>query len=572
MNAINYQLSFPNPQNHYCQVKIEFEAPITNPIVGMPVWAPGSYLVREYSKNLEEITSNQPIKKVMKNQWQITAKKGDKVVVSYLVYANEVSVRTSFITDEHAFINPVGTFMYVKGLENTKHIVDITLPTNWKKVACGLINEDNKKQIVAHNYDLLVDAPIEVGNHDEFTFEAAGVTHTVAMVGQNNADYQQLAIDMKKAVEAAINVWKELPVKRYLFIVEHVDNGGGGLEHLNSTVLMMSRNNYNQSDKYINFISLAAHEYFHLWNVKRLRPVELGPFNYDEENHTELLWFFEGFTAYYDELLLHRAGFIDKTAYLKRVTDNIEKTENRAGVKVQTLAEASYDAWIKAYRPDENSANTTISYYGKGAIVANLLDLTIIKESNGKHNLDDLMRKLYALYKSNPTKGIVETDIIKAANSMTGKDLNNFFKKLVHSTDMPDYESYYQPLGLDYKAILDSNNVHLGTNSKMTDGKLVVQSVKRNTAAYEAGIQAGDQYLAINGIAIQNITEDLKRYAIGEEITIQIVRDGLIKEIKVKLGTNPDLQISLTAIEKPSNPALNLQSHWLNNKEVATGK
>jgi len=542
---------------------MEFTAKSDQPIVGMPVWAPGSYLVREFSKGMEDLKSNVTFKKIRKNQWQLNAKAGDKIEFSYLLYGNEVSVRTNFITAEHAFISSVGTFLYAQGQEEEEHIVNVTPHPNWKKVASGLINPKNNMQVVAANYDLLVDAHIEVGNHDEFTFEAGGVTHTVAMVGKNNADYKRLAKDMKKIVETTISVWGELPVKRYLFVVEHVNNGGGGLEHLNSTVLMMTRNNYTKEDKYINFLSLVAHEYFHLWNVKRLRPVELGPFDYDNENHTELLWFFEGFTAYYDELLLHRAGFIDEKAYLKRVTNNIEGTENRPGVKVQTVAEASYDAWTKAYRPNENTANTTISYYGKGAIVATLLDIHITEGSNCKYNLDDLMRAMYDKFKENPERGITEADIFKEADRLAGNNLSTFFAKVVHSTESIDYSNFFKKAGLDYSANPDKSKVSLGISSKVIEGKLIVRSIKRNTSAYAAGLNAGDELIAINGDSISNLNEELKQFKIGDQITLEIIRDGITQSIPVKLSYNPDLNINLIRAPKASKKANKIRSKWL---------
>lgn len=547
---IQYTISFPNPENHYCKVDVSFIAQKDKPAVGMPVWAPGSYLVREYSKSMEAIESNKSIKKIRKNQWQLDAAKGEEVTFSYLIYGNEVSVRTNMIYEDHAFLSPTATLVYVQGQEEAKHKVDIKPHANWSNVACGLQNNADDLFWEATNYDILVDAPIEVGNHDEFTFTAKGVKHRVAMVGKNNADYKQLAKDMKKIVETTIDVWGTLPIKKYLFIVEHVASGGGGLEHLNSTVLMMSRNNYTKKDKYVNFLSLVAHEYFHLWNVKRLRPLELGPFDYDNENYTELLWFFEGFTAYYDELLLLRAGYINKEEYLQRMATNIERTENRPGVKVQSLASASYDAWIKAYRRNENSSNTTISYYGKGSLVALLLDIEICATSNGKKNLDELMQSLYKLYQKNPEQGIREKDIIAAAEKITGKKLNAFFKEYVHQTKPLDYKSYLAKVGIDYLAEVNNSKVELGTSSKLVDGKLIVQSVKRGSAAYVSGIIMGDELVSINNERITDLSSDLKQYEVGDTISIVIYRDKLPLTKQVVLGFDNDLQIKLVEIKK----------------------
>ena len=564
MANIQYTISFPEASNHYCSVSVEFIATQNQPIVGMPVWAPGSYLVREFSKSMEALKSNHSFKKIRKNQWKIDAKRGDTVKFEYKVYGNEVSVRTNIINEHHAFLSPPATLVYVKNQMKETHEVKIKLPKNWKKVACGLQENVDSKTWVASDYDLLADAPIEAGNHDEFDFTVQGVKHRVAMVGQNNADYSQLAKDMKKMVETTIQVWGKLPVKKYLFIVEHVENGGGGLEHLNSTVLMMSRNNYSDPDKYVNFISLVSHEYFHLWNVKRLRPIELGPFDYDNENYTELLWFFEGFTAYYDELLLYRGGFISQQDYLNRLAVNIERTENRPGVKVQNLADASYDAWIKAYRRNENSANTTISYYGKGSLVALLLDIEICASTNGKHNLDALMRRLYQLYEKNPHQGITEEQIIQAAGSLTGRSMGSFFHDHVHSTKDFDYVGYLQKAGIQMEASKDQQKVELGTSSKLIDGKLIVQQVKRGTAAYLAGINAGDELVSINNERISDLSKQLSRYKVGNVLEVQVFRDGLPLNKKVTLMSDSDLKVKLMLVEgKMSAAQTKTQSRWL---------
>ncbi|MCG8577591.1 MAG: hypothetical protein MI810_22110, partial [Flavobacteriales bacterium] len=370
---INYELGMSNPHNHYFEVEMDISEIKAKTIdLKMPVWAPGSYLVREFAKGVNLVKAKSAdgkdleVYKVNKNTWRVNLDGAKAIKVNYEVYSFELSVRTSFLDDSHGYLNGTSVFMYVDGHKDVSGKLKINPHASFKKIATALKNEGNNT-FTYTDYDELVDSPIEIGNHEEFSFKAAGVNHTVAMYGEGNYDVETLKKDMAKVVEAETKVMGSNPNKEYLFIVHNITVPSGGLEHKASTTLQVNRWTY-EGDAYLGFLSLVAHEYFHLWNVKRMRPKELGPFDYDNENYTDLLWVMEGFTSYYDELILRRAGFYDQDTYLSKLFGTINYVENTVGNKVQPVAHSSFDAWIKAYRRNENSSNIGISYYSKGQI------------------------------------------------------------------------------------------------------------------------------------------------------------------------------------------------------------
>ncbi|MHC2993676.1 peptidase M61, partial [Pontibacter sp. HJ8] len=360
---LTYTLSMPAPHTHYFEVEVALKGAKKNYIdYKMPVWAPGSYLVREFAKNVDSFTATDKAgkalryEKINKNTWRVYSNKADAVQVKYKVYAFEMSVRTSFLDAAHGYVNGTSMFMYPDGYQDQKGTLVVQPFKDWKKVSTGL-KSTGTYTYTFPNYDVLADSPLEIGNHEVLNFEVGGVPHEIAMYGEANYEPKQLLADMKKVVEECISLMGELPVDRYVFIVHNLHKGGGGLEHLNSTTLQTSRWSYGTEKGYTGFMSLVAHEYFHLWNVKRLRPAPLGPFDYDKENYTRLLWVSEGITSYYDDLITQRAGLMEPQNYLNVVAGSINSVENMPGNKIQTLSESSLDAWIKYYRRNENSNN-----------------------------------------------------------------------------------------------------------------------------------------------------------------------------------------------------------------------
>ncbi len=434
---INYKIEFPAPQTHYASVEIEVnEIPKDRETIDfvMPVWAPGSYLIREFAKGVENVKSDSELEKTSKNVWKVKTNGKSSVKIMYDVYAFEHSVRTSFIDASHAALIPTSIFMYVDGMKDEKATLEIMKPEGWKTISTSLKakkdNTNGKENIFeVPNYDILADSPIEIGNQDILEFEAAGVKHSVVMYGKGNYDNAKITKDMAKVVEEATKVWGENPAEDYKFLIHNSRNGGGGLEHLNSTSLVVDRMSYGTEKGYLGFLGLVAHEYFHLWNVKRLRPFALTNYDYTQEQHTNLLWIFEGFTSYYDELLLTRAGFVDDNYYLNTLSGNISSAENKKGRHIQPVTEASFDAWIKAYRPNENSGNTTVSYYGQGSVYAAMIDLMIIEATDSKKNLDDVMRYLYQEYYKNKKRGYKDEEFQAAVEQIAGKSFDSFFRE-----------------------------------------------------------------------------------------------------------------------------------------------
>lgn len=544
---IHFEVSFNEPQAHYVEIKMEIEDLQKDFVdVKMPVWTPGSYLIREYAKNVESLEAfdreGTPLtwKKINKNTWRINSEKRSSFTIQYRVYGFEVSVRTNFIDDSHAFLSPAATFLYVDGYLQHPATVTILPHPSWSKISTGLEPVDGKTgTYYAADFDILFDSPIEIGNQDVFTFEAAGVLHEIAMVGGGNYDKSRLIKDCASIVERATSIFGVNPNKRYVFIVHNYQSGGGGLEHLNSTVLGATRNGYQNERSYVGFLGLVAHEYFHLWHVKRLRPIELGPFDYDAENYTTALWIMEGFTAYYDNLLLRRCGFLNENNYLQALSNDINTIENRAGNQVQSAASASFDAWIKYYRPDENSANTSISYYNKGALLAMMLDLKILAETRGEKRLDDVLKAAYETFYIQKKRGFEEHEFHALIEQVTGVSVADIFEA-AHAAGSLDYNRYLNTVGyevIDYNAGRELPD--LGISTTVTDGRVVVTSVSRGTSAWEGGINVRDEIIAINGERLDVHGKELNRVmqtaAIGDALQVLIARDGKIRKLNVTL-------------------------------------
>lgn len=534
---IAYTVSMERPQNHYFQVEMElsgFKQKELN--VKMPIWAPGSYLAREFAKNVNLVTATDEkgkaltVKKTSKNTWNIKKGKAKKIKVNYEVYAFELTVRTSFLDMTHGFISGSGVFMYVDGHKDRSGKVHVVPHSNFQRVTTALkqagdgVTGDGKRTYTFEDYDQLVDCPIEVGNQLEFDFEAAGVKHHVAIYGTGNHDPEALKKDMANVVEAATDVFGQNPNKEYTFIIHNVVDGQGGLEHKNSTVLSVNRWTYTGED-YVDFLDLVAHEYFHLWNVKRIRPVELGPFNYDSENYTSLLWVMEGFTSYYEKMILMRAGYYSQEKFLKLMFGSLNYVEGSTGARVQPVAHASFDAWIKAYRPNENSRNTTASYYSRGSVVAMMIDAMMIKESNGTKCLDHFMQHLYAEYYEGKDRGFTEAEFKMELEEFIGKDLTEFYAKYIDGTEIPDYNSFLEPLGVAVTYVGEEK-----PSSGLSTGggdNVYVRSIRSGSAAEDAGLSVNDEIIAVNNYRVNKPMLDafMKSLNVGDQAEILYSRE-----------------------------------------------
>jgi predicted metalloprotease with PDZ domain len=598
---VHYTIAITDPKSHYADVTLRLEELTPGAVdVYMPVWTPGSYLVREFAKNVESVGAiglnadeskmvfaEKPANfgtaiahtKLDKNTWRLTIPKNVAAVeFRYKVYCFELSVRTSFIDEDQALLNMASVLMTVKGSEHLGGDLAIDHPVRWFNYATALdddgesnhyvldypagewlreTKETIRKAFTYPNFDDLVDAPVQLGNFDHFTFDVNGVPHEVAMAGRNNADLEKLRDDMQLMCRTMAKVVNDHPCKRYTFIVQNVENGGGGLEHKNSTVLMMSRWAYTDAARYKGFLGLVAHEYFHLWNVKRIRPAELGPFNYRQENYTDLLWLAEGITSYYDEIALMRAGIVTRKEFLGTMAGYVNAHENRMGARVATISEMSHDAWIKEYRPNENSKNSTYSYYSKGVVVGFLFDAWIAASTNGSKHLDDVMQYLWRTHYKNKAlgeegAGITEKDFLNAVKTVilsgpetgvaTKMSFDQFAKQLLHSTDIPDYSALLKAAGIDTK-ITESQSKKFGLTCELSNGRTIVKGIHAHptAAGFQLGVNVNDELIAINGVRIENNIDDLI-LKLGEpkELTLVVNRTGLLREFKGNFTTYPE--------------------------------
>ena len=600
---VHYNIKIESPHSHYAKVTLRIEDVKPGALdIYMPIWTPGSYLAREFAKNVESanaigltadeskmVFAEKPINfgktveftKTSKNTWRVIVPKGiQSIEFSYLVYCFELSVRTSFIDEDQALLNMASVLMTVKGSEYLGGDLSIDHPLRWFNYATALDADAEEVMLITKpteaelksaltrinftypNFDDLVDAPLQLGNFPVFKFDVNGVPHEVAMVGRNNADLEKLRGDMQLMCRTMAKVVNDHPCKRYTFIVQNVENGGGGLEHKNSTVLMMSRWAYTDAARYKGFLGLVAHEYFHLWNVKRIRPIELGPFKYGEENYTSMLWLAEGITSYYDEIALMRAGIVTRKEFLGTMAGYVNAHENRMGARVATISEMSHDAWIKEYRPNENSKNSTYSYYSKGVIVGFLFDAWIAASTNGSKHLDDVMQYLWRTHYKNKAlgeegAGITEKDFLNAVKTviLSGKGnpdagkgseftFDQFAKQLLHSTEIPDYSGLMKAAGIDIK-ITESQSKKFGLTCELSNGRTVVKGIHAHptAAGFQMGVNVNDELIALNGVRIENNIDDLF-LKLGEpkELTLVVNRAGLLREIKGTFSTFPEVK------------------------------
>jgi predicted metalloprotease with PDZ domain len=571
---ITYTVSFAEAQAHYADVEMKITGLKQNTLeLKMPVWTPGSYLVREFAKNIEtlSVTGNgKPLAatKTRKNIWQLNTDGVGTVIVKYRVYAFEISVRTSFIDASHAFLSSPDIFLYPGNMLHAPATIHIIPYKRWTTVSTSLekVNGDEFTRY-SPDFDILFDSPIEVGTQDVFGFDADGVKYEVAMVGGGKYDKQRLKKDLAKIVAEEVAIFGENPNKHYTFIVHNALKGGGGLEHLSSTTLGGSRDAYATEVGYQNFLSLAAHEHFHLWNVKRLRPIVLGPFDYDNENYTTNLWIAEGFTAYYQDIIVRRTQLYTHENYLNVLVDDINQLENIPGAKVQTLSQSSYDAWIKAYRPNENSVNTGISYYTKGAIVALMLDLEIINNSKGKSSLDDVMKYMYNEYYQTKKRGYTDAEFKQGLEKFAGKNLDDFYNKYINGLAQVPYDKYLAYAGYKTTNTLSNHNEPaLGITQIPLIPRVIVATVQRGSAAWIDGINVNDEIVAIDKKPLPETGNILADKKPGDKIEVTVIRDGLTMVIPVKLLKDLKVKYKIEELPNVSAEQLAVRKKWLSLK------
>jgi len=534
----------------------------------MPVWTPGSYLIREYARHVQDFDVKNSAgaelvwQKSSKNTWTVKTVGAKEIKATYRVYANELTVRTNEVNSEHAFWNNGAALMFVKGQLAAPSTVTVNPYGNWK-IATGLPQvAGSANTFRAPNFDVLFDSPFEVSNFTEFNFVVEGKPHRLVFSGEGNYDGPEIAADVTKIVEEAYKIFGELPYENYTFIVNL--RGGGGLEHLNSTALQFNRWGFKPQARLTGFLGLVAHEYFHAFNVKRIRPDALGPFDYENENYTRLLWVAEGGTEYYSGLLLLRAGLISPQEYLAGKADAIRRLDALPGRLEQSLEESSFDAWIKYYRQDENSMNTQISYYDKGELVNMLIDLKIREASKGTKSLDDVMRALYNdFYKKG--KNYTPADYQRLTEAAAGVSLDDLFSKYVRGTAEVDWNSFLNGIGLAVNTS-GGGKPYLGAELTEANGNLTVRAIPAGSPAYEQGLNTGDQIVAVDGYRATNsfLSTWTANKKVGDKINLTIFRFDKMRDIEITLGADPRKMYSISQMANPTAEQQTLEKQYLN--------
>jgi predicted metalloprotease with PDZ domain len=553
--SLHYRVEIADIHAHLFRVTLHVDQPAAQQRVSLPVWIPGSYLVREFAKNLQRLAARQggrpvAVQQLDKCNWQVECVPSQPLVLTYEVYAFDNSVRTAWLDVHRGFFNGTSLCLKVHEQENSVHALEIVAskPVAGWEVATGLsplkVGKRGFGVYVAADYDELADCPVEMGTFWSSEFKAGGVPHRIVVAGASESfDGARLANDIHRICETEIRFWhdrKRPPHRNYLFMLNAVDDGYGGLEHRNSTALIASRRDLpkrgemRMADGYVTLLGLISHEYFHTWNVKHLRPAEFTHYDYTRENYTQLLWFFEGFTSYYDDLLLRRGGLIDDATYIKLLNKTINQVLQTPGREVQAVAQASFDAWVKYYRQDENTANATVSYYTKGALVALCFDLTLRAE--GRTNLDEVMRALWQRCKAGP---MTEADFAAVLKELGGRAFGREIAAWVHGTKDLPVQELLQAQGITVLEEPAQLQQRLGLRVGEAGGSIQVKTVLRGGAGELAGLAANDEWIGLevagNGWRLAKL-DDLLLYAGDHKKVIALVaRDRRLLRLELNL-------------------------------------
>ncbi|HYN58210.1 MAG TPA: PDZ domain-containing protein [Rubrivivax sp.] len=571
---IDHLIEAADTHAHLFRITLKLPRPAAQQRVSLPVWIPGSYLVREFSRHLSRLQARQGtracrIEQHDKCTWTVYSEGAATLQLVYEVYAYDLSVRTAFLDEGRGFFNGSSVFLRVDGRHAEPQRLRIAaLPPGWQ-VATAMPTTRRRHEYLCADYDELVDHPVELGRFWRGEFKARGVRHELVVAGAwPSFDGERLLADARRICDTQIGFWHgrgKAPMSRYLFLLNAVDEGYGGLEHRCSTALISARRHLPRkgvaeaSDGYVTLLGLISHEYFHAWNVKRLKPRDFESLDYGRENYTRLLWFFEGFTSYYDDLLLLRAGLVDAPRYLRLLGKTLNGVLATPGRKLQSVAQASFDAWVKYYRGDENTPNATISYYTKGSLVALALDLSL--RGAGRGSLDEVMRTLWS---RSAGGAIDEDDIAHALQQVAGRSMQAELAAWVHGTDDLPLPPLLARAGVLQQAEATDLAGELGL--RVSEGALSgihVKTVHRGSAAERAGVSAGDELLAVDGWRVRRL-DDARAWAVaGQAFELTVVRDQRLRVLRVQPDVPAPAAARLKLADKPTPAVQALRREWL---------
>jgi len=595
---ISFAVSVPEPTRHLLEIRMEVPelGDRSHLELRLPVWSPGSYKIRDYSRHLQEFEAAGPdgepleFRKTDKSTWRVECGSADRVAVDYKIYAHTLNVREKHVEDSHAFFQPTSVFLHPADELDRPATLELDPPRPDWDLYCGLERAEGQKlRRRAPNFDALYDAPVEMGNLDELEFRAEGVPHRMAFWGEGNWDRDRLLRDLPEIVSAHADLFGEIPYDDYTFITLLSGGAYGGLEHRNSSSLLYPQNDFGDppddpdreppidDDDYLNFLSLVAHELFHAWNVKRLYPDSLESFDYQTENYVPELWTIEGITSFYDRNALFRAGLVDADRYLEYCGDRIAKLENTPGRSVQSIREAGFDAWVKHYRADEQTVNSTVSYYLKGALVAFVLDLRIRRGSGGDHSLDDVLRHLWRDYGPQTDRGYPEGIYRELAEEYGGEDFGAFFDDYVRGTSEIDWEEELEPFGLTVERRLreETPPAWLGVDFESGPEGVRAARVRSDGPALDADLAPGDRVATLDGWEIRSLEElrdRLRDLEPGERVEIGAVRRGRGVETTVETRRRPPDAYRIRRLPVLDESQRELLEGWLGTVDIETGE
>jgi predicted metalloprotease with PDZ domain len=590
---IQYQVWPADPNGHYFDVQINATLSQTaDQVIGtqsglpaqqtsfrLPAWIPGSYMIREFARHIGPVKisvdgKSVSAKKIDKHSWAIAHNRG-QVQINYRVYAWDLSVRAAHLDGTHGFFNGSSLFLQIAGFEQTPCQLAIHAPASidvWKVATTLPVKKVNRQGFGLYQtqtYDELIDHPVEMGQFVQTQFKACGIVHRAVFTGETDVDLKRVASDLEKICTAQIALFeprtKRAPFPEYLFMTQVVGDGYGGLEHRASTALICSRNDLphkamkKMSAGYKQFLGLCSHEYFHSWNVKRIKPAAFTPYDLTRENYTELLWIFEGFTSYYDDLILRRAGLIDTESYLDCIAQTLNRVLNEPGRLQQSVAQSSFDAWVKYYRQDENCLNHIVSYYTKGSLVALCLDLSIRVQTQNKRSLDDVMRALWRL-----DHGLAESEFASIVLQATGVDLSAQIKRWAYGTqDLPVRELLVQA-GIEWQQGT-SDAPDFGAKLAQNGSDLVVQSVRNQSSAHHSGLSALDTIVAADGLKMTHAGFQalMARKQAGDWLELHAFRRDELMQFKAKLKAGALGAIKLRVPAKVTKTQATTLKRWL---------
>jgi predicted metalloprotease with PDZ domain len=564
-----YQIAMPQPQTHLFEVSLSVSNWHHQVLdIKMPVWTPGSYLVREYARQLQDFVAltsageRLTVVKIAKNHWQIQTNGHHEIAIDYRMFANELTVRTNHLDATHGYFNPAALCFYIPGYEYCPIEIKI-VPAHPDWQITTPLPEISPQTFLANNFDTLVDSPFEIGCQQIYDFTVLDKLHQLVVWGEGNFDPQIAIADIKKIIEVEAKIFGGLPYEQYIFLLHLSPSGGGGLEHKNCCSLLYPRFGFQGSEKHNRFMQLVAHEFFHLWNVKRIRPAALEKFDYEGENYTPSLWFSEGTTSYYDLIIPRRAEIYDEQEFLAELSKEITRYLTTPGRLVQPLSESSFDAWVKLYRPDANSSNSQMSYYLKGEMVTLLLDLLIRDRTDGAKSFDDVLVAMWEQF-GKAEIGFTETQLKQIIESVAGEDLTGFYDRYIHGIEELPFNDYLYPFGLELQSG-EATTPYLGINVKHENGRELIKSVAANSPAQLAGIDPGDELLAIDGFKVtaEKLTDRLKFYQPGQQIDLTIFHADRLITIAIILAAPQPQQYQLQALVDTIDRQRQLFKDWV---------